>query len=132
MARTTTAFPGERNAQSPGWVAPNGRFFPCSAFEHDTVAEELAVKFYPHEARRKSGTHIFEEKHWVRLLDDGAFHAGPDLRTAPRITQAQRDRLFDLAMTNLDSDFSCKVLRWLEGAEELDLSGPNHHSLPMI
>lgn len=119
MARTTSAFPGEWNAQSPGWVAPNGRFFPCAAYEHDTMAEELAVKYYPHEARRKTGTHIFEEKHWVRLLLDGTFHAGPDLKSVPRITQAQRDRLFDLAMANRDSEFSRRVLRWLDGAEDL-------------
>jgi len=39
--------------------------------------------------------------------------------TTARITQAQRDRLFDLAMANRDSEFSRRILRWLDGVREL-------------
>ncbi len=118
MARATLSFPSRRVSQSPGWIAPNGRFFPCSWYEHDSRAEELAKAYYPDEARRKTGAQIFEEKQWVRLLDNGAFRVGPDLRSVPRITQSQRDALFDLVMLNPETDFSRTLMQWLDGAED--------------
>jgi hypothetical protein len=118
MVRATLSFPARRLVQSPGWIAPNGRFFPCSWYEHDSQAEDLARKFYPDETRRKSGTQIFEEKQWVRLLGDGAFRVGSDLQAVPRITQSQRDVLFDLATLDINTDFSRRLLLWLDGAED--------------
>ena len=119
MVRKSLSFPPARNPhQSPGWIAPNGRYFPCAWYEHDTRAQQLAENYYPDEARRKSGTQIFEEKKWVRLLDNGTFHVGPDLRAVPRITQAQRDMLFDLITLNPNTEFSRRLLFWLDGAEE--------------
>ena len=117
MARATLSFPARKFHQSPGWIAPNGRFFPCPWYEHDSHAEELARKYYPDEARRKSGTQIFEEKRWVRLLENGSFRVGPDLQSVPRITQAQRDTLFDLVTVNSENDFSRRLLMWLDQAE---------------
>lgn len=118
MGRTTQAFPARTIFQSPGWIAPNGRFFACTWYEHDTRADELARKYYPDESRRKSGTQIFEEKYWVRLMHNGSFHVGADLQAAPKITQAQRDTLFDLITLNPDNDFSQRLLIWLNSAEE--------------
>jgi hypothetical protein len=77
----------------------------------------LARKYYPDEARRKSGTQIFEEKRWVRLLENGSFRVGPDLQAVPRITQAQRDTLFDLVTVNSENDFSRRLLMWLDQAD---------------
>ncbi len=118
MARATLSFPARKFHQSPGWIAPNGRFFPCPCHEHDSQAEDLARKYYPDEAKRKSGTQIFEEKRWVRLLETGAFRVGPDLQALPRITQAQRDTLFDLATINSENDFSRRLMMWLDQAED--------------
>ncbi|MCG3161487.1 MAG: hypothetical protein JMDDDDMK_02670 [Acidobacteria bacterium] len=118
MARATLSFPARKFPQSPGWIAPNGRFFPCPWYEHDSHADELARNYYPDEAKRKSGTQIFEEKRWVRLLDNGAFRVGPDLQAVPRITQAQRDTLFDLVTINSDNDFSRRLMMWLDQAED--------------
>jgi hypothetical protein len=78
----------------------------------------LANKYYPDEAKRKSGTQIFEEKRWVRLLENGAFRVGPDLQAVPRITQAQRDTLFDLVSINRENDFSHRLMMWLDHAED--------------
>jgi hypothetical protein len=101
MARATLSFPARKLHQSPGWIAPNGRFFPCLWYEHDSQAEELARRYYPDEARCKSGTQIFEEKRWVRLLENGAFRVG-----------------FDLATINSENDFSRRLLMWLDQAED--------------
>jgi hypothetical protein len=116
--RTTLAFPSRKLSQSPGWIAPNGRFFPCSWYEHDKRAEELAKTYYPDEAHRKSGTQIFEEKRWVRLLDNGSFYVGHQLKVVPRITQAQLDMLFDLVIVNPETDFGRRLLSWIRGVED--------------
>ncbi len=78
----------------------------------------MAKRYYPYESRRKSGTQVFEEKRWVRLLENGAFRVGSDLQAVPRITQAQRDTLFDLITLNSDSDFGRRLLMWLDQAED--------------
>jgi hypothetical protein len=78
----------------------------------------LAKKYYADEAKRKSGTQIFEEKRWVRLLENGAFRVGSDLQALPRITQAQRDTLFDLVSVNRENDFSRRLMMWLDQAED--------------
>ncbi|HKQ78879.1 MAG TPA: hypothetical protein VJ810_34590 [Blastocatellia bacterium] len=78
----------------------------------------MAKRYYPYESRRKSGTQIFEEKRWVRLLENGAFRVGPDLQAVPKITQAQRDTLFDLITLNSNSDFGRRLLMWLDQAED--------------
>ena len=118
MAQAALSFPVRKFHQSPGWIAPNGRFFPCPCHEHDSQAEYLAKKYYPDEARRKSGTQIFEEKRWVRLLENGAFRVGSDLQAVPRVTQAQRDTLFDLVSFDRENDFSLRLLMWLDQAED--------------
>ncbi len=116
--RITRSFPVRKLSQTPGWIAPNGRFFPCSWYEHDTHAEELAKKYYPDEANRKSGTQIFEEKRWIRLLSNGSFHVSLDPQAVPRITQAQRDILFDLVTVSPETDFGRRLLLWLDVAED--------------
>ncbi len=118
MARATRSFPARKLFQSPGWIAPNGRFFPCSWYEHDACADDLAQKFYPDESQRKTGTQIFEERLWVRLMDNGTFRVGADLRTLPGITQAQRDTLFDLVTLNPETEFSQRLLFWLDGTAD--------------
>lgn len=118
MAYGALSFPVRKFHQSPGWIAPNGRFFPCPCHEHDTKAEALAREYYPDEAKHKSGTRIFEEKRWVRLSENGAFRVGSDLRSVPIITQAQRDTLFDLVSINRENDFSRRLLMWLDQAED--------------
>ena len=118
MAQATLSFLARKFHQSPGWIAPNGRFFPCPCHEHDSQAEDLAKKYYADEAKRKSGTQIFEEKRWVRLLENGAFRVGSDLQAIPIITQAQRDTLFDLVSVNKENDFSRVLMMWLDQAED--------------
>jgi len=118
MAQAALSFPVRKFHQSPGWIAPNGRFFSCPCHEHDSQAENLARKYYADEAGRKSGTQIFEEKRWVRLLENGAFRVGSDLQAVPRITQAQRDTLFDLVSINRENDFSRRLMMWLDQAED--------------
>src|SRR5215510_7927154 len=107
MAQAALSFPVRKFHQSPGWIAPNGRFFPCPCHEHDSQAEELARKYYSNEVKR-----------WVRLLENGAFRVGSDLQAVPRITQAQRDTLFDLASINKENDFSRSLMMWLNQAED--------------
>ena len=99
--------------------SPERQIFSLPCHEHDSQAEDLAKKYYADEAKRKSGTQIFEEKRWVRLLENGAFRVGSDLLQAlPRITQAQRDTLFDLVSINRENDFSRRLMMWLDQAED--------------
>src|SRR5262245_33813710 len=118
MAQATLSILARNFHQSPGWIAPNGRFFPCLCHEHDSQADDLARKYYTDEAKRKSGAQIFEEKRWVRLLENGAFRVGADLQAPPRITQAQRDTLFDLINIDKGNDFSRTLMMWLDHAED--------------
>src|SRR5690242_16579063 len=32
--------------QSAGWLAPNGKFYPCEYYQHDTFATSLAAIYY--------------------------------------------------------------------------------------
>src|SRR5215510_14826731 len=118
MSRATLSFPARKFHQSPGWIAPNARFFPCPCLEHDSQAEDLSRKHYPDEAKRKSGTQIFEEKRWRRLLQNAAVRVGSDLQASPRITPAQRDTLFDLVTINSNNDFSRRLMMWLDQSED--------------
>ncbi|HEY6402760.1 MAG TPA: hypothetical protein VI479_15190 [Blastocatellia bacterium] len=54
----------------------------------------------------------------MRLLENGAFRVGADLQALPRITQAQRDTLFDLVNMNNQNDFSRTLMMWLDHAED--------------
>lgn len=76
---------------SPGWIAPDGTFWPCEYWQHDLVAEQV----YP-----EDGTLRFERERWVRLHDNGTFKVGGDSGLVePRVTQAQLDTLFDICVS---------------------------------
>ncbi|HEY7184084.1 MAG TPA: hypothetical protein VIC84_21805 [Blastocatellia bacterium] len=51
-------------------------------------------------------------------MENGSFSVGSDLQALPRITQAQRDTLFDLVSINRENDFSRRLMIWLDHAED--------------
>ena len=58
--------------QSAGWLAPDGKFFPCLYYEHDSFARHLAVIYY--DTLGSNATRVLELNNWIRIYDNG--HTG--------------------------------------------------------
>lgn len=99
----------ERMEPTPNWyggclLAPNGDIYPIHfEEEHDTRAVELIRKLYPEEAktfavrqRFLDGLRTLYRKGWVRVDRSGNVTDG-DLFAVGKVTQAQRDALWDMA-----------------------------------
>lgn len=84
-------FPPEAKLKiSGGWLAPDGKFYPCSYMEHLAEAYRLALVHY----NSDDGEKTLEEKGWAKILGDGVIF----LLTYDRkgYTQAQINTLGDL------------------------------------
>lgn len=57
-----------------GWHSPDGCFYPCASFLHETVAEALAEKLYPRHAY-PNHTSAMLAHGWVRAACDGYYEA---------------------------------------------------------
>ena len=90
LVQFTRDFPPEIGVRdSPGWLAPDGRFFPCRSWEHDSMAHYL-YRFVYGEMPETSATVAFERRGWVRVYED-VFSQKQDL------TQPQLNTLWDLS-----------------------------------
>jgi len=57
---------------SAGWIAPDGRMFPCRGWEHDVMAWRVFLYYY--RKQPASVTVEMERAGWIRLYDDGFSH----------------------------------------------------------
>lgn len=65
--------------QDTGWLSPEGRFYPCSYYEHDSIAHRLGKSRWD-----------LDRLGWVVLAGSEGIHRGNI-----EVTQAQRDLVFD-------------------------------------
>lgn len=88
MQHTSLLYPATTvPVQEDGWMSPDGTYYPCGFYHHSEAAEEIA------------GMDVWEleESGWVHI-------SGDCIRNEDvRLTQAQRDMLFDMFMLNPNS-----------------------------
>jgi hypothetical protein len=72
---------------SAGWVAPDGSFYPCESWGHDSLAERLSANHY----KSLDGVRCLEPAGWCRVYLNGI------VGNEKTETQAQIDTLFDLS-----------------------------------
>ena len=72
--------------KTEGWIAPNGRFYPCKFREHLELAERLSVVYYG----TTDGPRDLEKHGWIKVYLDGRTNSTTD----DRCTQKQLDTLF--------------------------------------
>ncbi len=91
-----------------GWLAADGRYWPCRDLQHDTTAVEIvnALRLAP---KGDAMTHL-EDLGWMHVFDDGGV-----MGTSP-LNQAQMDTVFDLACAHPTTK------RWLMIALEIATS----------
>jgi hypothetical protein len=97
--------------QSAGWISPEGRFYPCKSWEHDSFAIDLAITIYGF----NNGTKCLEEKGWIRLMNSG-YPACNLKHSIP--TQSQLDTLWDIFQVST-GDFQQELGHWIEEYREL-------------
>jgi len=81
-------------AAQAGWIAPDGKFYPCAWYQHDSLGHNLMVQFGYHSAEEW-------ERDWLRLKYDPATRAAPfverkGIQDAYVVTQAQFNALHDV------------------------------------
>lgn len=77
-----------------GWLAPDGRFWPCTNLQHQAKVDEIVVEL----GLRVTGDPMawLEKRGWFHVMDRGGF-AQDTVDHYQRPTQAQMDVLWDLA-----------------------------------
>jgi len=58
--------------QRPGWIAPDGKWFPCGYFDHLEIARPLAKGFY----NDLRGSICLEERGWMKVSGSGSLMIG--------------------------------------------------------
>ena len=102
-------FPWENGIQAGGgWLAPDGTFYPCRSWEHNSAISFLKLQVYGHEFPPGDGYGTIdrmEKLGWLKLYDD--------LVIVPRrrLTQRQIDALGDLLMVEGQSEDMKRSLR---------------------
>lgn len=92
----TLDFPPEAELKlSGGWLAPDGKLYPCRFMEHLNHAQELA---FVHYQERGDGAQRLEKEGWAKLYSDGVclLPASYMYNRDGEYTQAQLDTLGDL------------------------------------
>jgi hypothetical protein len=92
-----------------GWISPEGKFYPCAWFLHDSLGQNLMVEF---------GYSKVEdlERDWLRLKYDPTTRAAPFIERgghddAYSVTQGQFNALHDLLAAFLMSGINVASLK---------------------
>jgi hypothetical protein len=79
-----------------GWIAPDGKFYPCAWYQHESLGQNLMLQFGYDSVERW-------EQDWLRLKYDPTTRAAPfiergsmDDADAYSVTQAQFNTLHDI------------------------------------
>jgi hypothetical protein len=121
--------PTRRPAAPPegGWLAPDGRLWPCRTHEHHRVAGEVArAAGFPVTDDVLASLHM-DAAGWIHLWPGGHLMRLADLadrRVLP--TQAQLDALFDLAMRHpeLREALMGRLREWARMEDGVEPGGP--------
>lgn len=71
-----------------GWIAPDGTFYPCRSWSHDSTAWTIFLYVY-NKWPRSTSTRELEERGWIRVYTEFATEYG-------KATQPQLDMLYDI------------------------------------
>jgi hypothetical protein len=72
--------PSKPDTVSGGWLAPDGKWYPCHYAQHDAMARRIVATLY----NKLGDAAILEEKGYIRIHDDGmviTFEKGTYFRT---------------------------------------------------
>jgi len=98
--------------QSNGWLGPDGKFYTCRAREHNDLGYDLHILYYGNINYALSRLRDLEKRGWL--------HTYADLVCWPetKLTQAQIDTLFDLAMLDPTTEFANSAMNIIEKENE--------------
>lgn len=111
---------------SAGWLAPNGKFYPCHFQEHLSEAQHLAFVLYQ---ERGDGEQRLEKEGWAKIFGEGIcillgtirFNDDmTDLYPNMKYTQKQLDTLGDLFVLATQEEregYAKKIKEEIEGAK---------------
>jgi Zn-finger protein len=106
--------PESRLAQQAGWLAPDGKFYPCHAWEHGDKAFNLFCACYnrlPDNAEKE-----LEDAGWAKIYSTGlCANLNPG-----SVTQAQLDTLWEIASLDLTTAYANDIrqeIRYLADTE---------------
>ncbi|MGZ3714572.1 MAG: hypothetical protein ACXWP0_00425 [Ktedonobacterales bacterium] len=88
--------------QAPGWIAPDGKFYPCRYMEHARVAGALARIYYGPKYK-DMGESFLEDRNWIHVTAYGEFAFMPDMTA---INHVQIDTIFDLISCNPNTGYA--------------------------
>jgi hypothetical protein len=94
MTGTLSRIIGKERDGGGGWLGPNGEWWPCPDVHHQQTAEKIVVELHLHFGKTDP-EHYLHQVGWLHIKDSGAVLSGWDRC----LSQAQLDRLFDLATT---------------------------------
>ena len=76
--------------QSGGWLSPDGKFYVCGFYEHDSSAKHLSAIYY----NSILGTKLLEENGWIKVGDNGFVF----FDYARQLTKKQIDTLVKISL----------------------------------
>lgn len=81
-----------------GWIAEDGKYYPCDEWMHDAIGIMLARQYYG----KRADISTLEEKGWMRLYNTGCIALDRHNKIERKITQKQLDTLADLLQAGKD------------------------------
>lgn len=104
--------PVAKREQSAGWLAPDGKFYPCRYFEHDRLAERLSRIYYGTDY----GSEVLSRHEWLRIDASGALKGVVNFGY---VHQAQIDAMSDLCFLDAKSAYARTMMPLLEAICEI-------------
>lgn len=86
--------------ESAGWISPEGDFYPCKYFEHDSFGKHLAVLLY----KSFDGVQELEKHKWIRVLDSGLTDIDYN-----DVTQKQLNIMYDIYTASVTEKYKKHV-----------------------
>lgn len=96
--------PKHKLVQAPGWLAPDGKFFPCHYLEHGRIACALA-RIY-HGVQLGDGSAYLEDHNWLHVTAHGEWAFMPQMDA---INNVQIDAIYDLIELEPQSTYALNM-----------------------
>ncbi len=98
--------------ESAGWLAPDGKFYPCDFLEHYFLAIRLSLLYYDDD----KGATTLERRGWVHIQNTGEML----LHYGKKFTNAQKNTVMDIIAVSTDSQYIHGILRDLNYFSDKD------------
>lgn len=106
MSKRSELITPSRSLPYGGYISPKGEFYICPYGAHTVLADLIASDILGEKGRGQSR---LESLGWLHLANDGT----PYLHHLNyQLTQAQLDKLFDLANAPFDEELPSEISRW--------------------